>query len=64
MPNAAWRLNWALSTLKGPDERIRIPGFYDRVVPATDHDLEILSKLPNTEASRKELYQSTGSSPV
>ena len=28
-PNAAWRLAWALATLKGPDERIRIPGFYD-----------------------------------
>ena len=27
--NAAWRLTWALSTLKGPDERIRIPGHYD-----------------------------------
>ncbi|MEZ4516901.1 MAG: M20/M25/M40 family metallo-hydrolase [Chloroflexota bacterium] len=27
-PNAAWRLVWALNTLKGEDERIRIPGFY------------------------------------
>ena len=25
-PNAAWRLTWALNSLKGPDERIRIPG--------------------------------------
>lgn len=57
VPNAAWRLNWALSTLKGPDERIRIPGFYDKVVAPTEHDLEILSKLPDTEASRKGLYQ-------
>jgi acetylornithine deacetylase/succinyl-diaminopimelate desuccinylase-like protein len=56
VPNAAWRLNWALSTLKGPDERIRIPGFYDRVVAPTDHDKAILDKLPNTEASRKKLY--------
>ncbi len=56
VPNAAWRLNWALSTLKGPDERIRIPGFYDRVIAPTEHDLSILSKLPDTEASRKELY--------
>lgn len=57
VPNAAWRLNWALSTLKGPDERVRIPGFYDKVVPPTDHDLEILTKLPDTEESRKGLYQ-------
>ncbi len=57
VPNAAWRLNWALSTLKGPDERIRIPGFYDRVVAPTEHDLDILSKLPDTESSRRDLYQ-------
>ena len=57
VPNAAWRLNWALATLKGPDERIRIPGFYDKVVAPTDHDLDILSKLPDTEQNRKELYQ-------
>ena len=30
-PNAAWRLVWALSTLKGEDERIRIKGFYDGI---------------------------------
>ncbi len=29
MPSAAWRLIWALSSLKGPDERVRIRGFYD-----------------------------------
>ena len=28
-PNAAWRFVWALNTLKGEDERIRIPGHYD-----------------------------------
>lgn len=28
-PNAAWRLIWALATLKGEDEHIRIPGHYD-----------------------------------
>jgi acetylornithine deacetylase/succinyl-diaminopimelate desuccinylase-like protein len=32
-PNAAWRLVWALATLKGTDERIRLPGFYDKVRP-------------------------------
>jgi len=46
-PNAAWRLNWALSTLKGVDERIRIPGFYDDVVQPTDRDREFMAKLPD-----------------
>ncbi len=46
-PNAAWRLAWALNSLKGPDERIRIPGFYDNVVPPTRRDLELLDALPD-----------------
>jgi acetylornithine deacetylase/succinyl-diaminopimelate desuccinylase-like protein len=46
-PNAAWRLVWALSTLKGPDERIRIPGYYDNVAPPTARDLELLDALPD-----------------
>ena len=45
VPNAAWRLTWALASLKGPDEQVRIPGFYDRVVPPTEHDLQLLDKL-------------------
>lgn len=47
LPNAAWRLVWALNTLKGGDERIRIPGFYDDVVPPTARDREFMEKLPD-----------------
>lgn len=57
VPNAAWRLTWALASLKGPDERVRIPGFYDRVVPPTEHDLQLLDRLPDNEAKRRELYE-------
>jgi len=45
-PNAAWRLVWALSTLKGPDERIRIPGFYDNITPPSERDRELMAALP------------------
>ncbi len=45
-PNAAWRLVWALSTLKGRDERIRIPGFYDAVRPPSQKDRELMAALP------------------
>jgi acetylornithine deacetylase/succinyl-diaminopimelate desuccinylase-like protein len=47
-PNAAWRLVWALASLKGPDERIRIPGHYDRVTPPTTRDIELMALLPET----------------
>jgi acetylornithine deacetylase/succinyl-diaminopimelate desuccinylase-like protein len=46
-PNAAWRLVWALSTLKGPDERIRLPGFYDKARSPSQLDLELLAQLPD-----------------
>jgi acetylornithine deacetylase/succinyl-diaminopimelate desuccinylase-like protein len=45
-PNAAWRLTWALATLKGPDERIRIPGYYDAVKAPTARDRELMAALP------------------
>lgn len=49
-PNAAWRLLWALNTLKGADERILLPGHYDSVKPASDADLALLAALPSQEA--------------
>jgi len=52
VPNAAWRLVWALASLKGPDERVSIPGFYDRVVPPTDVELAALKTMPDTEQRR------------
>jgi len=55
-PNAAWRLTWALNTLKGPDERIRIPGFYDNVKPPSAHDRELLAALPDAAQEYKSRY--------
>ncbi len=55
-PNAAWRLVWALNSLKGPDEHIRIPGFYDPVVPPSAHDRELMAAIPETAGYLKERY--------
>ncbi len=49
VPNAAWRLVWALSTLKGPDERVLIDGFYDDVQPPTEQERAALARLPSEE---------------
>ncbi|MCJ7585078.1 MAG: M20/M25/M40 family metallo-hydrolase [Anaerolineales bacterium] len=55
-PNAAWRLVWALNCLKGPDERIRLPGFYDKVRKPSTRDLELMAALPETSAAYKKQY--------
>lgn len=56
LPNAVWRLLWALNSLKGPDERIRIPGFYEAARPPTPRDLDLLATLPSEEALQREEY--------
>lgn len=55
-PNAAWRLTWALASLKGPDEKIRIPGFYDNCLQPTARDLQLLKALPDESEHNKKLY--------
>jgi acetylornithine deacetylase/succinyl-diaminopimelate desuccinylase-like protein len=55
-PNAAWRLTWALATLKGRDEKILIPHYYDSVRPPTARDRELIAALPETAAEYRESY--------
>ena len=53
IPNAAWRLVWALSTLKGEDERVLIPGFADDLRPISERQRQLLDALPSQEESVK-----------
>ncbi len=53
-----WRLLWALSSMKAPDGRILIEGFYDDVSPPSPEEEELLEKLAETfdeEAVKREL---------
>ncbi|HUG16614.1 MAG TPA: M20/M25/M40 family metallo-hydrolase [Thermomicrobiales bacterium] len=50
VPNAAWRLVWALNTMKDEQERVLIKGFYDRVLPPTVEEHNILEETPFDEA--------------
>jgi acetylornithine deacetylase/succinyl-diaminopimelate desuccinylase-like protein len=55
-PNAAWRLVWALSTLKGPDEKIMLPGFYDKVQPPSARDRELMNAMPEIADEYRKRY--------
>ena len=50
LPNAAWRLTWALATLKDKEERVLIPGFYDAVRPPTPREEALLEAMPKGAA--------------
>jgi len=56
LPNAAWRLTWALASIKGPDERVLIDGFYDAVRPATPEERAAVEAMPSEEADTLKSY--------
>jgi acetylornithine deacetylase/succinyl-diaminopimelate desuccinylase-like protein len=53
VPSASWRLIWALNSLKGIDEQIKIDGFYDDVIQPTKEDLKVLKDFPYNEEKVK-----------
>jgi acetylornithine deacetylase/succinyl-diaminopimelate desuccinylase-like protein len=52
----AWRLVWALNSLKGSDERVRIPGFYDDVRPISPAQRQALAEWDYPEEEARALY--------
>ena len=58
-PNPVQALAWIIAGLKGPDHKIRIPGFYDRVKKPSKKELDAWKRLPFNE--RKYLKTEIGS---
>ena len=56
VPNAAWRLVWALATLKSSDDQITIDGFMDLVRPPSAGERELLERLPFDEQSMLRIH--------
>jgi acetylornithine deacetylase/succinyl-diaminopimelate desuccinylase-like protein len=54
--NPAWRLVWALQSMKGQDERIVIDKFYDDILPPTEEELQLLRDSGWDDQSHLEEY--------
>ncbi|MBP2631005.1 MAG: Acetylornithine deacetylase/Succinyl-diaminopimelate desuccinylase and related deacylase [Firmicutes bacterium] len=57
IPNAAWRLIWALGTLKDANENILIKGFYDRIRPIPQEEYDALGAMAGQEEKIKKRAQ-------
>ncbi|HEY6959489.1 MAG TPA: M20/M25/M40 family metallo-hydrolase [Candidatus Limnocylindria bacterium] len=60
IPNPAWRLVWALATLKDAADRITIDGLAEHVRPPSAADLALLERLPYDEEETKRIHGITG----
>jgi acetylornithine deacetylase/succinyl-diaminopimelate desuccinylase-like protein len=57
VPNPAWRLVWALSTLKDPNDRLTLDGLMEHVAEPPAQESELLKKIPFND---EELGQDLG----
>lgn len=57
LPSAAWRLVQALSSLRDPNGRVRIPGFYEAVRPPTDAERQALADQTDMEDLLRQTHQ-------
>jgi len=57
LPSAAWRLIQALATLRSPEGRVHIPGFYDAVQSPTAAQLDVLADQPDMDEQLRETYE-------
>ncbi|WP_404458911.1 M20/M25/M40 family metallo-hydrolase [Oceanobacillus kapialis] len=55
--NPAWRLVWALGTLKAQDERILIEGFYEDIQALTEKEKKFLQTMDYDEEHAKAHYK-------
>ncbi|MBI2983977.1 MAG: M20/M25/M40 family metallo-hydrolase [Chloroflexi bacterium] len=56
LPNAAWRLTWALASLKNERDEITVDGLMEHVRKPTASDLALLEALPYDEDEMQRLH--------
>lgn len=54
VPNPAWRLVWALSTLKDEQDRITVDGLMEQVAQPSPEELELIEKIPFEDDKMRE----------
>jgi acetylornithine deacetylase/succinyl-diaminopimelate desuccinylase-like protein len=57
LPSAAWRLVQALAMLRTPEGLVRIPGFYDKVLPPSAAQMSAIIDQPDLDAELREAYK-------
>jgi acetylornithine deacetylase/succinyl-diaminopimelate desuccinylase-like protein len=55
-PNPALQLTRLLASMKSPDGRVIVQGFYDTVIPLTANEIKALGMVPNYDQYLKRLY--------
>jgi acetylornithine deacetylase/succinyl-diaminopimelate desuccinylase-like protein len=56
VPNPAWRLVWALATLKDESDRITIDGYMDHVAEPTEAEWAMLRAIPFEEEEMRQRF--------
>lgn len=54
--NPAWRLTWALNSIKAPDGRVLVPGFYDGITPPTPEQRQMAARIPFDAEALQQVY--------
>ncbi len=57
LPSAAWKLVQALASLRTVDGTVRIPGFYDAVLPLSEEQKATIADQHDSDAQMKERFQ-------
>ncbi len=52
VPNPAWRLVWALATIKDSKEDIHVPGWNEHTIPPSPAELALVDALPDDTAQQ------------
>ena len=56
VPNPAWRLTWALSSIKNSKNNVLIDGFYDGVIPPTPEEIKAVRAMPDDSDRTLKVY--------